>query len=79
MRIFRSFKQLLPTEKNLDKTLTQTADINSGCKLDKAAYATKNTINTIKYTYSSHLLKRLLKRIPLADLYHLLEWIPSFS
>lgn len=42
MRIFRSFKQLLPTEKNLDKTLTQTADINSGCKLDKAAYATKN-------------------------------------
>ena len=65
MRIFRSFKQLLPTEKNLDKTLTQTADIKS--------------INTIKYTYSSHLLKRLLKRIPLADLYHLLEWIPSFS
>ena len=42
MRIFKSFKQLLPTEKTPDKTLTQTSDINSGCKLDKAAYATKN-------------------------------------
>ena len=42
MRIFKSFKQLLPTEKTPDKTLTQTSDINSGCKLDKAAHATKN-------------------------------------
>ena len=42
MRIFKSFKQLLPTEKNPDETLTQTADISSGCKLDKAAYAIKN-------------------------------------